>query len=98
MAFEVPTGKAATAVIFLLDIQHDLGAASLRPRIERVGVRDDDVCALCLGSADFVRLLHQLAEFRLPNRSEHDHPVAEAQLRSEERRVGKEWRSWWWNS
>jgi hypothetical protein len=36
--------------------------------------------ALCFGSADFVRLLHQLAELRLQNRSEHDHPVAEAEL------------------
>ena len=51
---EVATTKTASAVISVLDIRHDLGTGGLRPRINRIGVRDDDIRALRLGSADLV--------------------------------------------
>src|SRR5262249_60882317 len=80
MSFKITTCKASTAVIFVFDIQHDPGTGSFRSSIKRVGVRNDDIRALGLGSAHFVRLPHQPAELRIQNRSEHDHSVAEAQL------------------
>src|SRR5262249_27902401 len=80
MSFKITTCKASTAVIFVFDIQHDPGTGSFRSRIKRIGVRNDDIRALCLGSADFVRLPHQPAELRIQNRSEHDHSVAEVKL------------------
>jgi len=54
MVLEVATTKTASAVISVLDIHHDLGTGGLRPHINRIGVRDDDIRALRLGSADLV--------------------------------------------
>src|SRR5215831_20348297 len=51
MVLEVATTKTASAVISVLDIHHDLGTGGLRPHINRIGVRDDDIRALRLGSA-----------------------------------------------
>src|SRR5215813_14300591 len=50
-SFEVATTKIVSAVISVLDIHDDLGTGGLRPHINRIGVRDDDIRALRLGSA-----------------------------------------------
>ena len=54
MALDVATTKTVSAVISVLDIRHDLGTDGLRQNINRIGVRDDDIRALRLGSADLV--------------------------------------------
>jgi len=54
MVLEVATTKTASAVILVLDIHHDLGTGGLRLHINGIGVRDYDIRALRLGSADLV--------------------------------------------
>ena len=54
MVLELATTKTASAVISVLDIHHDLGTGGLRPDINGIGVRDDDIRALRLDSADLV--------------------------------------------
>jgi hypothetical protein len=63
MAFQVAAGETATAII--LDVDHDLRASFLGPRVDFVGIRDNDICGLRLSAADFIRLLEQLAVFVL---------------------------------
>src|SRR4029453_5094763 len=61
-------------------LQHDLGTGGLRPRIQRVRVRNDDVRSLRLSIADLVRLFHQSIELGFFDRAAHDHAIAEAEL------------------
>src|SRR5262245_13290044 len=58
MPLEVTTSEAPTTVIFILDLQDYFGAGSLRPLINQIGVRDDQISALRLSAVDLVRLLH----------------------------------------
>src|SRR5207249_4384269 len=78
--FGIAAGEAATAVLPVLDVDDDLGARGLRLHIYGVGICDDRVDGLCLGAADLIRLLQQPPVGVVADRSEHDHPVAEAEL------------------
>lgn len=75
MAFQISTSKSAAAVIFVLDIHHDLRACRLRASVDGIGVADNHVNGLRLATADFVRLLHQLAIRIIVDRAEHDHTI-----------------------
>ena len=57
--------------------------------INSVGVRNDQVCALSLGATDLIGLFDQLPPFRIfaIYGTQHDHAVAETQLRVRDRTV-----------
>jgi hypothetical protein len=57
------------------------GAGRFGARIMRIGILDDDVGTLGTDAADFPRWLDPLAEFVLACRAQHDHAIAEGQLR-----------------
>src|SRR6185369_16485374 len=54
MTFEVAAGEAAPAVVLVLDVDEDDGAAELGPRVDDVGVGDDHVGRLRREAADLV--------------------------------------------
>jgi hypothetical protein len=47
----------------------------------RIAVTDDNVRALRLAAADFLRELHQLPEHPAAGRRHHDHSIAKSKLR-----------------
>src|SRR5208282_5594068 len=62
VTLQITAGIASAAIVLILDIPQHRGASGLGPRVMRVAIGDDDVGALRLGAADFVRMLHQAAE------------------------------------
>src|SRR5690606_40180678 len=82
VALDVAAGVAATAVVLVGDVHDDGGAGGLRPRVMCVGVGNDHAGALGLAHADLFGLGDLPAPFAgVVGRAEHDHAVAEDQLR-----------------
>src|SRR5688572_21152690 len=81
MTFKIAAGKSAAAVIFGFDIEQDFGASRLGSLINRVGIGDDHINGLSCAAANFIGLLHVLAEVGVALRAQHDHAIAESKLR-----------------
>src|SRR4029077_495914 len=81
MALGIATGIKTTAVVLIFDFHDDLGTGRFGARIMRVGVLDDDIGALGPDAAGFPRRFDPLAEFVLARRAQHDHAIAESELR-----------------
>src|SRR5690348_8450047 len=82
MPFEIAAAVPRAAVILVLELVDDLRTGRLRTRIVRVAVGDDHARTLRLASADFARLRDALApRAAVRGRAEHDHAVAEHELR-----------------
>src|SRR5689334_20347514 len=82
MRFDIPTAMPRTAVILVLEIVDDLGARGLRACVVRVAIGDDHARTLRLAPADLARLRDALAPgAAVRGRAEHDHAVAERELR-----------------
>src|SRR5271163_5320882 len=84
VAFEVAATVSAAAVVLVLGVEEDHGACGFGARIVSVGVCNNDVSPLRVRAADFVGEPHQAAVLIIGmnlSRAEHDHGVAEGELR-----------------
>ena len=82
VAFRIAAAIAFAAVFLFFERIDDVGAGGFRPREVRVGIGHDDRATLRFASADVARLHDALApRAAVVRRAEHDHAVAERQLR-----------------
>ena len=81
MAFEIETRKTPAAVILVLDRDNNLSAGNEYACMDGIGIGDHKVCALRLDAPDIIGLSHVAAEWRLGDRTQHDHAAAQTQLR-----------------
>jgi PadR family transcriptional regulator PadR len=86
VAFEVAAGEGAATVVHVADVEDHLGGGGFGGGVDGVGVVDDEVDAFGLAETDLVRLNHEPAVFATAgalfgNGAEHDHAVAEGELR-----------------
>src|SRR5688572_32338565 len=59
VSFQVTAGEPAAAIVFVLDVQNDLGSGGFRPGVDGIGIGDDQVRALRFGAAYLIGLLDQ---------------------------------------
>ena len=60
----IAAGECFTAIVFLLEIDHHLGAGNLGAGIDRIYVGYDKIRSLCLCSTDLFRLLLEVRQRR----------------------------------
>lgn len=89
MAFRVTAGEASAAVVLILKGNDDFGAAGESLGVDGVGVGDDHIDGLGGDTASLVGVLEELVEIGvgIANRSEHDHPSSQGELRVGDRAV-----------
>src|SRR5690606_20353002 len=82
VALDVAAGIAASAVVLVGDVHDDGRTGGPGPRVVRVGIGDDHARTLGVAHADLVGLRDLPAPLAgVVGRAEHDHAVAEDQLR-----------------
>src|SRR5262245_20390824 len=81
MTFGIAACVAAPAKVIILYIYNYLGAGGLGSSVVCIRIADQKIAALCLGAADLIRLLHVFGERGVAYRGQHEHRVAEGQLR-----------------
>src|SRR5262249_39070358 len=69
-----------TAKVSGHNIDDDCCARRLGPRVDCVGVLNQQIHALRLSTADLVRLFHQSAQFRVRDGAMHDHSFGKREL------------------
>ncbi|KAG0923443.1 hypothetical protein G6F32_014273 [Rhizopus arrhizus] len=84
VAFRVGAGVAAAAIVLVGDVDHAACPGGLGAGVMRIGIGDDHARALGLAATDLIRHGGVLRPRTLvAGRTEHDHAVAEGQLRME---------------
>ena len=85
MTLRVATGEAAAAIVFVFDVQQDLGSGGLGLRVDRVRVRDDQIRALRFEAIDLVGLPDQASPLGIlsRNRAELNGVLLEAKSRAQ---------------
>ena len=87
MPLRITARVVAAPVVFVLDFHHDLRARGDGSRVVLVRVVDDDVRALRYSTTHGAGRLLEIVELALTSGAEHDHPVAERELRVNDRAV-----------
>src|SRR5215469_1729880 len=79
--FQVAAGVTSAAVVLVLDVSEHGRAGSLRPRIVRVTIGNNHIRTLRLAPADVLWMLYEFPKHTDADRRQHDHSIAERQLR-----------------
>jgi hypothetical protein len=80
MAFEAEASKTPAAVVLVLDRDNNLSASSEHACMDCIRIGDRKVCTLRFDAPDLIGLFNVVAEWRISDRTQHDHAAAQTQL------------------